>query len=152
MLASVKSWANTKPEVNKDDVSHVETGGVIIGAAETSMINASVGKHQGNRKPILLDHYIFSNSSDGWKRTEAMAHPTLKLNLSTNTSDLYAHLELWLPCPDIRTPCCVKVVTDTGAQSCLWSLQDFYRCRFNNTDLLSVKETMCAANTETNIY
>ena len=49
MLASVKSWANTKPEVNKDDVSHVETGGVIIGAAETSMINASVGKHQDNR-------------------------------------------------------------------------------------------------------
>ena len=40
------------------------------------------------------------------------------------------------------------MVTDTGAQSPLWSLQDFYRCGFKDSDLIPVKRSMRAANME----
>ena len=46
------------------------------------------------------------------------------------------------------TPCTVSVVTDTGAQSMLWSLQSVYKCGFKDSDLLPVKRTMRAANME----
>ena len=40
----------------------------------------------------------------------------------------------------------VTAVTDTGAQSCLWGITDFYRCGFKDADLIPVKRTVIAAN------
>jgi hypothetical protein len=95
------------------------------------------------KNEIVLDHHIF-NSQDGWKKSESMPHPTLKLVLTTDASD-YKHIGVG--CPQI-TPSTVSVVTDTGAQSALWGLQGFYRCGFTDSDLLPVKRTMRAANME----
>ena len=94
-------------------------------------------------KPIILDHHIF-DSKNGWKRSESMSHPTLRLRVATDASD-YTHVGV--PKPDIM-PSYVTTVTDTGAQSCLWGLQDFYRCGFKDSDLLPVKRSMVAANRE----
>ena len=51
------------------------------------------------------------------------------------------------PFPHVA-PSHITVVTDTGAQSCLWSRRDFYRCGFQLSDLIPIKHTMFAANRE----
>ena len=96
-----------------------------------------------NTKPIPLDHHIF-DSRNGWRKSESMTHPTLRLRVATDAAD-YDHVGVAFP--DIM-PSYVTVVTDTGAQSCLWGLQDFYRCGFKDSDLTPVKRTMVAANRE----
>ena len=93
--------------------------------------------------PVVLDHHIFDHKN-GWRRAESMAHPTLRLRVSTDQDD-YSRINAQFP--DVM-PSYVSVVTDTGAQSCLWSLADFYRCGFSDSDLLPVKRTMVAANQE----
>ena len=93
--------------------------------------------------PVVLDHHIF-DYKNGWQRAESMAHPRLRLRVSTDRDD-YSRINA--PFPDVM-PSYVSVVTDTGAQSCLWSLADFYRCGFSDADLLPVKRTMVAANQE----
>ena len=40
----------------------------------------------------------------------------------------------------------IDVVTDSGAQSCIWALKTFLICRFKTTDLIPVDHTMRAAN------
>ena len=46
------------------------------------------------------------------------------------------------------SPCYTTTVTDTGAQSCLCSSKDFYRCGLKNSDLLPEDVTMVAENKE----
>ena len=86
---------------------------------------------------------VFEPAS-GWKQTHSIQHPTLKLLVSADPSDYEA---INHPAPKI-VPCDVCVVTDTGAQSCLWGLSDFLRCGFKQTDLIPVKHTLYAANKE----
>ena len=74
---------------------------------------------------------------------ESMQHPTLRLRLTAEKSD-YDHIGATFP---QIAPSHVTVVTDTGAQSCLWGLQDFYRCGFKKSDLIPVL-VMLAANRE----
>ena len=73
-----------------------------------------------------------------------MQHPTLRLRLTTSKAD-YDHIGS--PFPHVA-PSHITVVTDTGAQSCLWSRRDFYRCGFQLSDLIPIKRTMFAANRE----
>ena len=73
-----------------------------------------------------------------------MAHPTLRLRISTDAED---YDQLGVDTPDI-TPSYETAVTDTGAQSCLWGLTNFYRAGFKDSDLIPVKRTMVAANRE----
>ena len=42
----------------------------------------------------------------------------------------------------------VTADTDTGAQSCLWGVNDFYRCGFRDSDLIPVNRTIVTANHE----
>ena len=92
-------------------------------------------------KPVVLDHHIF-DSDTGWKKCESMSHPSLRLRLRTDEKD---YSDLGVIRPRI-SPSSITAVTDTGAQSCLWGLNDFYRCGFTDSDLLPVTRTMVAAN------
>ena len=148
-------WKKNNPKRGKgsaDTSSHDETSALLIGGIttvtpipadmlETSGIGSCSTLDSG--KEIVLDHHIF-DSHDGWKKTESMPHPTLRLQVSTDASD-YDHINA--TCPTI-TPSYVNVVTDTGAQSALMSLRDFHRVGFKDSDLLPVKRTMRAANME----
>ena len=73
-----------------------------------------------------------------------MTHPTLKLQLTVAQDD---YNKFGVKCPKI-TPSSITVVTDTGAQSCLWSQRDFYRCGFTDQDLFPVKRTLSTASRE----
>ena len=90
---------------------------------------------------LILDHYIFKTQG-GWQKSESMRHPTLTLQVTTNDND---YLQLNRKCPQI-TPCQVTMVSDTGAQSCLWGTQGFFKCGFRESDLIPVKRVMLAAN------
>ena len=146
-------WKKSDPKRNKtpsDDTTRDETSALLIGGVTVTSISdtlessgISSGSLSRDDKQIVLDHHIF-DSHDGWKKSESMPHPTLRLTLSTNASD-YTHVGA--TCPNVA-PVSVTVVSDTGAQSCLWSLHDFYRCGFKDSDLLPVKRTMHAANME----
>ena len=125
--------------------SHDEASALMIGeiTGNAALSDALESSGISSDREIVLDHHIF-DSSDGWKKSESMPHPTLRLLLSTNASD-YDHINA--TCPSIK-PSHVNVVTDTGAQSVLMSIRDFYRVGFKDTDLLPVKRTMRAANME----
>ena len=140
-----------KNQTPKDDPkngqSKDETSALLFlcGVSSTEAESASIARQSrvSGKPQIILDHHIF-NSHEGWKRCESMTHPTLRLRLTTKPDD-YSHFGA--TCPKV-TPSFVTVVTDTGAQSCLWSQKDFYRCGFRDSDLLPVSRTMLAANME----
>ena len=71
-----------------------------------------------------------------------MSHPILKLTASVFNQD---YAELGYQPPSVE-PSGVTVVTDTGAQSCLWGLQDFLKHKFARTDLIPVQHSLYAAN------
>ena len=134
---------DNKANHTKDETSALLIGGLSIPDSTSAGISSN-GKSERHGSPpeIVLDHHIF-HSQDGWKKSESMAHPPLRLRLTTDAHD-YEHLgkEHHRVMPSF-----VTVATDTGAQSCLGSLQDFYRCGFKDSDL-SFKRTMLAANRE----
>ena len=141
-----RRWKGSTDDSSRDETSALLVGGItaitsVSDTLESSGISSS--SSPGGRKEIVLDHHIF-DSHEGWKKSESMPHPTLRLQLSTDATD-YNHTNAI--CPSI-TPSYVNVVTDTGAQSVLMSLRDFYRVGFKDSDLLPVKRTMRAANME----
>ena len=89
---------------------------------------------------VRLDHHIFTK--DGWQRANSLSHPVLSLKITTAQED---YKSLNIPHVSIL-PTNVKAVTDTGAQSCLWSRREFLSCGFALTDLIPVTHQMKAAN------
>jgi len=70
-------------------------------------------------------------------------HPVLSLKKCTAKAD-YDNLGI----PHVKvSPTQIEAVTDTGAQSCLWSRKEFLKAGFALTDLIRVTHQMQAANT-----
>ena len=140
--ASPRRGKTPKDEHPGDETSALLIGGITsvtpISAIElsgTSLRGKSV--HDGaSTKKIILDHHIF-HSGDGWRKSESLSRPTLRLCVTTDVQD-YDHIGA--SCLRVM-PSFVTVVTDTGAQSCL---QDFYRCGFKESDILPIRRTMRA--------
>ena len=82
------------------NVPNVETAGV--NSRKTFINTPRAGKNE-----IILDHHIF-HSEDGWKKSESMAHPTLKLCLTTEPED-YSYIGV--DCPNI-SPSYVTAIRD----------------------------------------
>ena len=121
-----------------------EVNALLCGSIETVESVSSVCENSLDCvSELVLDHHIF-DSTEGWKKSESMPHPTLRLKLSTDASD-YESVDA--DCPVIN-PTSVSVVTDTGAQSSLMSMSHFLRAGFKKSDLLPVKRAMRAANME----
>ncbi|XP_065641175.1 uncharacterized protein LOC136073504 [Hydra vulgaris] len=87
-----------------------------------------------------INHHIFTH--DGWATAQLLVHPTIQLRVTTNKSDYVA---FGIPFPPI-IPKYIQVITDTGAQSCLWSRKGFVSAGFNANNLIPVKHSMSAAN------
>ncbi len=73
-----------------------------------------------------------------------MAHTPFRIRISTDRED---DKHIGGACPEIASSW-VTAVTVTGAQSCPWDLQDFYRYGFQDSDLIPVRRSMVAANCE----
>ena len=78
----------------------------------------------------------------GWQRAKRPSHPRLRLRIFTNESDYEALKMKYVKIAPFHT----DVVTDSGAQSCVWSLRSFLRAGFKECDLIPVSHKMKAAN------
>jgi ribosomal protein L44E len=87
-----------------------------------------------------LDHHIYT--STGWSKVSSLNHPRLRVRVTTDEND-YAKMGFRQP---IISPKYLDVVTDSGAQSCLWSRKEFLSSGFSMKDLIPVRHTMRAAN------
>ena len=95
-----------------------------------------------SEQKIVLRNQIFS-SDLGWKNAQKQQHPRLRLRITTKEEDYHA---LGIRNFPKIAPSHINVVTDSGAQSCLWGLRPFLNCGFKVTDLVKVDHRMCAAN------
>lgn len=90
-----------------------------------------------------LNHLLFDTES-GWKDAKSFDHPTLALTVHINDQD-YENMNRKPPSINSFT---ISVVTDTGAQSCLWGLSNFLQAGFTTADLIPVRHSLYAANKE----
>ena len=93
-----------------------------------------------SRKSIELDHHIFKDGA--WFRRDFSHHPILRLALNAKEED---YDTFGFTYPRVGTTF-VDAVTDTGAQSCLWSRRDCLNAGFHKSDFIPVKHKMKAAN------
>ena len=78
----------------------------------------------------------------GWQKAKKPCHARLQLRVTTEKSD---YISLGTNFVSI-TPFHIDVVTDSGAQSCVWSLRGFTLSGFKKSDLIPIKHSMTAAN------
>ena len=126
--AAIHGFISTITSLESSDQGNAEY-------SDSSHVNASKSQDQ-----IALGHHIFSQ--EGWKRANSLSHPTLRLKISTLKEDYdnlnRSHVEI--------VPTYIDVVTDSGAQSCLWSRREFLKCGFTLNDLIRVNHRMEAVN------
>ena len=89
---------------------------------------------------VILDHHIFTPA--GWAKVSKLNHPKLRVRITTNKND-YDRMGFAYP---TIAPKHIEVIADSGAQSCLWSKEEFLASGFSKRDLLPVRHTMKAAN------
>ena len=90
-------------------------------------------KYKG-RTAVVLSHHIF-DSIHAWRRRPADKQPLLKIDVQACT-EMY---DLQIRQPPYLKPISLEGVADTGTQSCLWSLRQFYKCGFKKSHLVPVK-------------
>ena len=71
-----------------------------------------------------------------------MGHPVVRLSASVSATD---YRQFNRRCPAVH-PTNISALVDSGAQSCLWSLQDFLAAGFTTEDLIPVSLDLIAAN------
>lgn len=86
-----------------------------------------VGQISVINSPVRLDHHIFNKGE--WRHARIKDHPIVQLELSTN-----------------RRSISITAVADSGAQSDLWSRNQFLQAGFTTADLSPVSLSLNAAN------
>ena len=90
---------------------------------------------------MRLDHHVFTKGE--WKQARLREHPRVPITVSIDNS---AQTRYGNPTRTLNTHAEVSAITDTGAQSDLWSMKDFLACGFSHDDLLPVRLSLSAAN------
>ncbi len=85
-------------------------------------------------------HHIFTKGE--WRRARFLDHPKVNIKISVKASDYKAFGH---QCPQVN-PSEIVAMTDSGAQSCLWSLDDYIAAGFSTNDLIPVNMDLVAAN------
>ena len=122
-------WRKSNPRKDRipnpgDETSAlILIGGLSAVTAVSDFESSGISSH--GRDEIVLDHHIFS-SHDGWKKSESMPHPVLKLVLTTNASD-YSHIGV--DCPQI-TPSTAKFWLKSSVM--IWKLGEIKKISEKN--------------------
>ena len=85
-------------------------------------------------------HHIFTKGH--WRRARFLNHSEEKLTMSVNASD-YQPFRRSFP---IVAQTAITAKSDTGAQSCLWSMTSFLAAGFTPSDLIPVSLGLVGAN------
>ena len=94
-----------------------------------------------NPTPIRLEHHIFSRGE--WKRAKLRDHPQVLITISVDRS---VGPRGSVNNRGLDNVVDISAVANTGAQSNLWSLEEFLTCGFSRDDLLPVNLSLSAAN------
>eukprot|EP00794_Sanderia_malayensis_P000859 gene859-151_t len=90
-----------------------------------------------NSSAPKMEHHIFTKG--GWRRARPRDHPRLPITISldqpTTIADKHHRIQVT-----------TTAIADTGAQSDLWSLDEYLSCGFLRDDLTPVKLSLAAAN------
>jgi hypothetical protein len=138
-------WKRTRHRQQARKVDNKTDRGKTDIATSALMLQLCTMAHAAPNKPVRpsrtrLDHHIFTRS--GWAAARTLTHPKVQLRLTTNKDDYQA---FDVSFPQI-SPMHLAVITDTGAQSCLWSRNSFDNSGLRSSDLIPVNYGMMAAN------
>ena len=130
---------NNKSTSENSKTPSPEVGGTF---AQVSTINATISSinHKNEPRYVKLTHHIFKTGE--WRKAQFLHHPKIDLTISVSASD---YRDFGRDCSCIK-PSKVSVMTDSGAQSCLWSMNGFLSAGFTKADLLPVSIELLAAN------
>ena len=138
-----KCWKSKKDKKEKSSGSTDEASSILHSIGSCKNKGVVTTKYKG-RTAVVLSHHIF-DSIHGWRQRPADKQPLLKIDVKP-CNEMYDDLQV---CPPpVSTLISLEGVADTGAQSCLWSLRQFYKCGFKKNHLVPVKLKMEAANRE----
>ena len=85
-------------------------------------------------------NHVFSKGE--WRRARFLNHPEVQLTVSSSASDYKA---FGRKCCNVQ-PTLITAMADSGAQSCLWSLDGFRAAGFSTDYLVPVNMDLVAAN------
>lgn len=121
-------WKKSMPRsqtAEASSITHLDTDSI----GQISGVSLATTSQRPN-STMTMDHHVFTKGE--WRRAQVTKHPTV-------------HLKLYLD-NDTTTSADVVAITDSGAQSDLWSLDEFLRAGFSMSDLLPVSLSLSAAN------
>ena len=136
-----KCWNSKKEQKEKSSSSADEASSIVHRLSSFKAKDMVTTKYRG-RTAVVLSHHMF-DSIHGWRQRPADKQPSLKVDVKICV-EMYDDLQINHP-PDIK-PMSLEGVADSGAQSCLLSLRQFYKCGFKKSHLVPVKLKMEAAN------
>ena len=137
-----KNRQKNKEGSDGDGSSASDIGGIFAQVSSFSTPRRSQTK-------IVPCHHIFTKggwleqeTKGGWRRARFLPHPEVELSVSAIGKD---YKEFGVSCNDVSAKR-VVAMTDSGAQSCLWSLDEFRAAGFTKEHLLDVQMNLVAAN------
>lgn len=124
-----------------------ESGAVFDNLCATSshIAAASGHKHTTSKKnPLILSHHLFDDIQQSWMKRSSQPQPFIDLQVSSSYNDYdtlgFSHLG-----KDVRGTT-LKVMADTGCQSCIAGLKAMKRLGIHEENLIPVTIKMSAAN------
>ena len=103
----------------------------------------AIAQH-GDINIVSLDHHVFSKGE--WKRARLRDHPKVHITISLDKSAWWHKKKGDGPATASPIDATITAVADSGAQSDLWSLDEYLAHGFSRSDLAPVKMTFTAAN------
>ena len=87
---------------------------------------------QGGRNCITLDHHVFNQSANEWRKRQSKSQPFVRLSASVHRED-YEHFGFNIHTPP--TQAFVSAMADTGCQSCLVGFKVVKKLGLSTKDL-----------------
>ena len=131
LFSSIGAISEELPDDSHSEEATTQQSDVVVISTNTTH-----GKVIAGLQNMTFDRIL------GWKRAQKLSHPRLRLRAIIEKTD---YIDLGLNYISI-TPFYIDVVTDSGAQSCVWSMKGFILSGFKTSDLIPVKHSMAAAN------
>ena len=99
---------------------------------------------RGRTAIVCPEQYVFDGPGIGWRKGEALEHPTLNIRVTT---DINAYCMFGLPTPK-HADAHLGAIANTGAQVCLMGLGKLHKMGLQKQDLLRADKRITAANKE----
>ena len=114
--------------------------------ATSSHITAASGHKQSTtkRNPLILSHHLFDDIQQSWTRRSSQPQPFIDIQITSSRNDYdtlgFSHMGKEVRCTTL------KVMADTGCQSCIAGMKVMNRLGIKKEDLIPVSIKMSAAN------